>query len=110
MQPRDDLPASSYKHCLVWFALATSVQECLREGNDNAEENFCVRWTRGSLHIVESSDVTNARLKVLPKVGCTPQHPGTNTEPEQEPNLQQAGVVAGRGEVPRQGMICLVLH
>ena len=56
-QAREDLPASHFKHYVVWAAPLQDLCDC-HEDDD--------RWSLGRLHVVQSSSVDNAKFKLDP--------------------------------------------
>ena len=67
MEPPDTARPSLYKGCLVWVALSSAVRAVLME-NSAPELAFHRYFATGQLHLVVSSDVTNSKLKLTPRV------------------------------------------
>ncbi|CAE7917875.1 unnamed protein product, partial [Symbiodinium necroappetens] len=57
LEAREDLPASHFKHYVVWAAPLQDLCDC-HEDDD--------RWSLGRLHVVQSSSVDNAKFKLDP--------------------------------------------
>ena len=75
MDPAFKSRASVYKGRLVWVAEHNALVQALRDAWDDEEEqwiapfglgSFCSNFYVGSLHVVESMDVTNSKMKLRP--------------------------------------------
>ena len=100
--PPDCGRPSMYKNCLVWVALSCNIRQLLSE-NIPSDEAFYRFFAVGQLHLVTSSDVTNSKVKIRPRIempGSTESAaPGEPAEPDPE---AAPGIVMVRGrEVAR---------
>ena len=105
MDPPDTARPSLYKGCLVWVAMSSKIREILSQDHQS-EEAFHRYFSAGQLHLVTSSDVTNSKIKLQPRLAFHTEAaaPQGSTEPEPElPGAEApAGVVMIRGrEVTR---------
>ena len=110
---------SAFKGCVVWVALSSNLRQALGEAEE--QDIFYKRFAAGSLHLVESCDVTNTKLKVKPMVQLPPPPPsrseqggagGAVPEPEGEPPMFPGASMLGQNAscLACCASICLQFH
>ena len=71
LNPPKATRASEYKGTIVWVAIASRLREVVEE-NADVDNAFYKHFPAGTLHLVESSDVTNMKFKLSPALSMSP--------------------------------------
>ena len=71
LHPPKATRASEYKGTIVWVAIASRLREVVEE-NADVDNAFYKHFPAGTLHLVESSDVTNMKFKLSPALSMSP--------------------------------------